>query len=394
MSALTKILKHTSPEARSRLFKISGIPLPTVFVDEQPIATVVELTKWIKNNTSVKQQASLSYVVDRIAPMTEELGYQALMSECTTLSTHQLRSISRQELAITLLDEEEKTFQRAEKIRYVNHYREGRAWDGFSLPEPIPYTDNFDQEPLKKELQTLFNTQDAFYIDTFPLRDNWNPESVQWQIMIYREGVDTPYIEVNPDTDSLDTGSHKPAKEYALVYTPARGIIEVISNRQADRRELAFLCAQHILGTEVSLTKLIPRDCSLDPFYTEPTLPFFDDKSVEEDVLWAKVSAVTLTSPTTGMDNTTRCSLRKLPDNHIYQCLADNDLAELLDNGKLHFKTVTLTIAFQASRDGRLPKETISIPISLPNKCGVKPHGVRHRYIRDVLFPRWGIFPS
>ena len=394
MSALTKILKHASPKMQFRLMEVCGIKLPHVLSDEQPHTREIDLQLWIKSHLSKDQLAQLKASSDRIDTMTDDLGYQALICEYSGFVSGHTPMKTRHDLSIELYCNHHHEFRRAEEIRYVNHHREGRAWDSFLVPECPPFSDTVDHTQMKEALRDYFKTKDAFYLETYPLHDNWNKDSVQWLTMIYREGLQKSFLELDPNNEVLLPGLYQPVREYALIYTPATGIIEVVSSRHADRRELSSLFAKHCLASNATLTVLAPRTCCLTQFYSEPSLPFFDDHPIEEDILWVRVSAGTWRSPVTGLTNTTRCSLRRLPEQHFYKDLAENDLITLLDNGKLHLKSVRLSMAFKASRDGHLPKETLSFSITLPNKCTLKPHGIRHRYIRDILFPRWNITPS
>ena len=390
MPVLTKILKYTAPELFSRLLTLHDIPI-TSTSDYSGLKSNFEC--WLHRHATMEEVTCLTSTCERIDAMTDDLGYQALMyvgrSETELSNTLPL---NRHNLAVELFCHSQRTFRYAEEIRYANHSREGKAWASFQVPERPPFDGRITRAPLKEALQHYFKTTDPFYLDCFPLHNHWNPGIVQWLLMIYRGGIPFSFFEVDASGKKIHPRHYNPAWEYIILYTPATGVIEVVSAHRADRRELAKIFAKHCLETSMTLTDIALCRINLRPFYSEPALPFFLEKPVEEDILWVCVSGVGLRSPHTGVMSRHLCSLKQLPEWNFYQVMEeDHKLQTQFHDEKHYLHSVRLSIAFAASKDGCLPAEVVTFTISLPNRCTLKPHGIRHRYIKDVLFPRWGI---
>ena len=389
MLSINKFIQYLSPELLACLLTTNHIQLSSApdFSDLKD-----NFICWLYQRAKKKELARLARDCERINTMTDDLGYQALLyvgqKPSDAVNDY---PINRHNLAATLYIQQPKVFQQAEEIRYANHSREGQTWASFQVDGQPPFDNENNQVPFKEALQHYFRTNDAFYIDCFPLCASWNTETIQWLIKIYRGGVWRPFIEVADGGDSVRAKHYKPAWEYLIVYTPTTGVIEVVSKHQGERRELARLFATHYLEASMPISDIVPYYGCLRPFYQQPALPFFLDKPVEQDILWVCVSGGGLHSPHTGLRTRFLCSLKRLPEQDFYRTMDGHGLLPLLKNEKLYLSSVRLSICFAPSRTGDLPGETISFTISLPNRCTLKPHGIRHRYIRDILFPRWGV---
>jgi len=385
MPVFTKVLKYTTPDLFSRLLTSNNITISSV-PDHSDLKNNFEC--WLHRHATKAQMTRLTSVCERIEAMTDSLGYQALLHVGDLGHTG---PVNRHNLAVELFCHSQKTFRHAEQIRYANHSREGKAWASFLISEQPPFNSKINYNPLKHALQNYFKTSDLFYVECFPLRAHWNPDAIQWVVMIYRGGIPSHFFEVDNRGHDILPRHYKPAWEYVVLYTPETGVIEVVSDHRADRLQLARIFATYCLETNMPLTTIAPSRSSLRPFYSEPALPFFMEKPIEEDILWVCVSGGGLRSPHTGLMSRYLCSLKRLPDQNFYCVMEEHGLLSQLQNEKLYLNSVRLSVAFAASSDGCLPAEVITFTITLPNKCTLKPHGVRHRYIKDVLLSRWEI---
>ena len=388
---LLRVLRHLSPDCLSRLLAFYHITVPPTSHSDLINDTIC----WLHKKATHHHIAQLTPACERLETMTDDLGYHALIyAGDDLLASSAITLTNRYDLATDIFCNHPLIFQHAEEIRYANHAREGLAWTSFQICDHPPFHGDIDKPSLIQTLRDHFKTRDVFYIDCFSLCASWDTEAIQWMVMIYRSGHWQPFLEVDTKGASLHAKRYRPAWEYLIVYTPATGVIEVVSDRQAERLALARLFSTYCLETTMPVTNIAPYYGHLTPFYSQPALPFFPKNPVEQDILWVCVSGGGLRSPHTGLMVRFLCSLKKLPQLDFYRTMDEHGLLPLIKAEKLYLNAIRLTICFAASQTGILPAETISFTITLPNRCTLKPHGIRHRYIRDVLFPRWGVIPA
>ncbi|OQX33411.1 MAG: hypothetical protein B0D91_14465 [Oceanospirillales bacterium LUC14_002_19_P2] len=393
MNELLQVFTHASAESAARFLKFLNLTLPNVNTGESSSHLKDEIGHWAKSVLNASERNLLNANCERIHGMTDDLGYQALLAEAEVNGEGRGHS-NRYDLAILLFVRYPKAFRHGEDIRYANHYREGRSWSCYRTALPAAFSDLVPRGQFENLLKRHFDLgdEDDLLVDVFPRKETGNEEVEQWQIMVYRDGLVTHYKTLDKERKTLRGGVYKPVREYALVYTPDDGLLEVISNSRDDRERLGRLFATSMLGITGKLAPIVPCRVNLDVFSQEPALDFSDDQPIEEDIERVLVSGITLQSIQTRGEIDIKPYLRTGDSMDVYQDLRLNDVPLLMQYAGQKIKRVKLSIVFRASHDGRLRKETHHFTLTVPNKCSLKPHDDRRRYIREVLLPRWGVF--
>ncbi|WP_263080097.1 hypothetical protein [Endozoicomonas sp. Mp262] len=200
------------------------------------------------------------------------------------------------------------------------------------------------------------------------------------QFMIYREGLST-YVEVlNPDGSDIELSVIHPAREYAITYEPATGVLEVYANQKKIRGELKKLFCRQVLGRKEDLKCIEQRQVNMDFFRQRPD--FTHQFGLRYGIRSAVVKELGIkVAPNEGV-----MTYKPKPRSRqfdAYDTLFDAGLGDLSDVQK--FTMCTATVVFHCEETDEHPKETICVRLQHPNGCSLRDLSVREHYINHDL---------
>lgn len=391
MRILKDVLVYASPLHVSRLLEILGLNICETDIPRK--VEIEHITEWVslgRKMLNQRQRHAAKTTVERIFAMTDDLGFQALLSE-TRRCKRDWNHANRYNFAIDVLYYEPELFRQAEHIGYANRYREGYSWSCFRVSSPVPFSEHVPLDSFGQELRTFFGFQeerDQLFIDVIPRIDE-ECEIDHWLVVVYRDGLPVHIKKMAPT--GLDTDCYRPVREYALLYHPRDGRLEVVSKLRLRREKLGTLFARTVLGVNTQLRPIVPDKWNLELFHNRPVLGFDNRHPLEREIEWVAVTGMHLSSRLAEGGFNVHCREDMANCSDIYDLLELHNQLKQISKGACQIKKVKLSVRFQASADGTRPEEIIRFFLAHPNQCSLNDNCARARYIRTVLLPRWGL---
>ncbi|AIF82026.1 hypothetical protein I862_07360 [endosymbiont of Acanthamoeba sp. UWC8] len=341
--------------------------------------SVIEAAKQMEEN----DLALLHADAERIHEMTDEVGQAALLSVVNDKKTYQVLG-NGYDRALWLLLNEYTSFCCAEDIRYTDHHRLGRLWDGFLGSKNLEVKTETEQiEAFKQGVISYFNIGGNIKIELFRYtRNNANNNSEVVQVMLYREGLPDNYLAF--DGEEVVPRLMRPVYEMVLIYEPTTGWIEVIAKGREYREELAKLFSISLLQSLIGCERIPLKRYNINKlrsFYDFPTDP-------EDGIESVKVTMLELKT----YDNSSKLTFEvsSKSDSNIYETLNKwFDINDPLSQGVLLNKVKLLVHFFPDKVNPR--GITLPIKITWPNGCDLKSKTEKERLIGDKYFLRWGL---
>lgn len=323
---------------------------------------------------------------DRIDRMTTEVGQTAIMSVADEVQQDHLRTMGvRHARALWLLQTDPVKFCKAEDVAFFENARKGRTWDAFVAPKDLTVGRGGDRRnALAAEVRRFFREGEKVKIEVF---DRTRPDvdggvKSLVQVTVYREGLPDS-VEVFKDQDSIGPLVYRPVYELGFTYEAASGVIEVVGDRKADRRDLAKVFAKTLLNHSVDAAPLPLRHYDLSVFMTDRR--FATDP--QDGIGIVRVRAVKFET----LDESAFLTIEARAADDNFHSLADQLFEERNPFlGGYRIREVVLSVPFEP--DDINPRgRTISLKLRHPNGCDLKDKTDKERLIGEKYLRRWGI---
>ena len=374
MKAVNRVL-HSINEESDTFFELCGIDVKSVSPGTTRIVPPKDLMSHVQA-MGEREQAVLIRVAARIDLLADPLGQQVLQDLSLNHSNNPYDN------AVHLLSRNERTFRKAEEIRYVDYHRgRQRMWEGYYLSNPVPLAMDVDLSRFEAALKKTFNKNQLVVKRLSRERLDNDQEAVTvLQFMIYREGLPTHVEVLNPDGSDVELSVIHPAREYAITYEPESGVLEVYAHQKSIRSELKNTFCRQVLGQKEDLQCVEQRRVNMNFFRQRPD--FTNQFGLRYGIQSAVVKELGIkVAPNEGI--MTYKPKPRSRQSDAYSTLFDAGLGDLSDVQK--FTMCTATVVFYCEETDEHPKETIYVRLQHPNGCSLRDLSVRERYINHDL---------
>jgi hypothetical protein len=382
MPIIRNFIRHTSPERLREYFDRKDIAVNDVdwSQDRKDIArNVIQLV----DHLNPEQKARLQVDAERICHMADELGQAALFDAIPDPQALAERGngIERSQwVYVNDLD----AFRHAEDIRYADKYRFGRDWSAYRVPSDLgPQTDAATMASFKSKMRSELGLGEKVQIDHFeriqPDAEGNDVEVVQF--MIYQEGMPDAVLEF--DGDEVISRIRRPVNEYAIIYSPSAGLLEVTAARRERRNVISKAFTEDMLGQAVDAETVPLRRYSLDRLMDRRPLELDPADGIES----AQVVMMRLQDLSKEGYIAIEVPARCWMGFHDY---AENYLEDRnpLTCGDFRPVQARLSIRFQPENGSRRSK-VLPIKITLPNGSDLKNRTHQERLIGEKYMPLW-----
>ena len=328
--------------------------------------------------------ALMNVCAERIDTLTDELGQSMLFNAIDNEEVEEYSKLENEyERAAWLFLKDDDRFAQVEDSYYVDIRRHGRMYDGFIGPKNVSV--QFDGEPLKvfqEKVLELYRAAGNIKVEHYKrMRPDGEDQEVEIiQIMVYRE--DLPIMMRAFEEQELITKTFKPVKEFALTYEPKEGVIEVVTERSAKRKDVALIFAETLLKSPIKGEKIPLKQYSIQKLLNPVELSF--DPS--DGIASVKVTRLKVARPNS--NNTVTLDVSAKENAKIYDISKDyfgeNDP---LKTG-FRLREVRISIKFKPDNDNKRGI-TIHVNIGEPNRCNLKDKSQKERLIGEKYLKLW-----
>ncbi len=385
--SLRQFLRHTPSRTLKSYCDNRGLDLPGAVDWAADEKILVKALLAAIENLPGETRSQVTADFERVHAMAGEVGEKAMLG--AVADRDRLIEVfggleSAEERSLWLFLDDPDAFHRAEEIRYADHYRESRSWDGFIGPVGAAVSrDPADvrafEERLKDHRRAIDGAGRSCLAEIFE-RD----EGGLTQVSIYLEGLPSSTVEF--DGAALTRRLLRPAIEAAITYTPRDGTIDIIAKGGRPVREaVCRIFVETLLKTEALIEPIALRRYDLSVLRRPHDFP---------------------TDPEDGIKSVavTRLRLRPFGDGpgRLTIEAGRNDGASLHDLMRRWFEGkgpltngfiiqhAKLSIEFYP-RAGAKRGKVLSFEITTPNKCSLKDHTEKERLIGEKYLRRWGL---
>lgn len=331
-----------------------------------------------------KDKSTLFETIERIHEMVDELGQSALQVEMGR-NDNFLSLKSDHARCLWALQHHPEKFQKAEHRASHDHEKESREWIAFVGPKGRKIDDSKERmEEFKRLVLKHFNISKKIKAELScrAKTDHHGKEIETFQLVAYH---DVPHKSVQTyEKKGFVTKFIAFVKEFSISYEPHSGIIEVTSDYQELRAQLAKLFANAFLRIDQEVNEIKKYDLSKLKYYYD----FMKDVDPKDNIEDVKVTLLKL-KPIDCKNSTTieapfgqHCSIYEL----AHEWFGENN--PLL--GSFVIKKAKLSIKFKPS-DKKPRGELLSFIITEPNGCDLQDRSENHRLIGNKYLERWRI---
>ena len=384
MSVLAKFIRNTPLRGLQSYFNAQGIDLPEAVNGSGEEADIVKPLLVAVDDLTDEQRAKIAVDSERITEMTDEVGQTALLSVVS--ERDHLESLENAyDRSLWVFLNEPAAFRRAEEVRYTDHYRQGRMWDGFLGPEGVVVSTHPDHhDDLKERIRDYFRTDNAkveVYQRTRPNFDE--PDSNLVQIMVYREGLPDSYLEFQGE--DLARRHRRPVYEAVLTYEADSGVIEVVAQGRECRADLARMFSETLLRREIEAEHVPLRRFDLSRLLRPHDFPTEPEDAIETvDLVLLRLQ------PYDGEGERYTIEVNRKTNATIHEVarrrFGDTDPLA----GSNRVTRAKLSIRFFPDADSRRGK-VLPVTITMPNGCDLKGKTEKERLIGEKYLARWGL---
>ena len=385
MASISTFLRKTPVPALRAFFEAAAFNLPVTINWEGEEADVVQPLLKAVNGMENTVKAKFLLDAERVCNLADEAGNTALLSvEQDQVTFDTLEAGYACSLWIFL--NESGSFRKAEEVRYTDHRRHGRAWDGFVLAENCTVsTDAVALAAFTAAIRERFSTQNV-QVDVFERqRLSHDDEMAKLiQVAIYREGRPGAALRFS-DAGNLTRHVDKPVYEAALTYEPDTGAIEVIADRKNTRIDLTRFMARDLLGLPFEEKRLPVLQYDLDVLLQ----PHNFERDFGDGIEAVAVTALRLVATDEVPD---RFTLEKSPlgNRTIWETAAHRFPGGNPMGGGWSVAYAKISVKFGPTATEPRGK-TASLSITTPTGCNLKGMTAREQMIKEKYLRRWGL---
>jgi hypothetical protein len=203
------------------------------------------------------------------------------------------------------------------------------------------------------------------------------------QVTIYREGRPNETLEFLDG--NLGTRIVRPVLEAAITYEKGTGAIEVVSQQEQNREELARMFCRDLLQAEMTTEKLPLRQYDLQVLTRPQTFPTDPVDGIES----VRVGHLQLTPISTTAERITlQCMSSGQSDVWSMSQTRFGPYDPL--NGGWRITNAKLIVRFCAAA-GSNRRRTLPVTITMPHRCDLKERTEKERLIGSKYLRRWGL---
>ena len=395
MTAIASFLRKTPVTRLHDYFTSAGFTsLPPVDWTKPESEVVEPLIKAVDDmNDGEKQRVAMN--AGQVAALSDEPGQNALQNVVINRNVFDTLEGANNRSLWVFLNEPDQ-FRKAEEVRYNDERRRGRSWSGFEVEKDCTVRrDPISLAAFTKAIRDRFDTPHV-HVDVFDrhrvILDDQGCDLIQ--VAVYREGRPEDMLGFDANS-TLSRRIVKPVFEAALTYEAETGVIEVVANTVADRRDLTAYMARDLLGIDFKEKHIPLREYDLGLLLK----PFDFPTDVDDGIMGVTVKELRLME--VGQPNE-RIILESMSgaDRTVWEMAEERIGLDIGSSG--HVLSVVsevpewiitrarFTIKFQPGPGGGRGK-SLTLTVTMPHGCNLKDMTPHERLIGDKYLRRWGI---
>ena len=384
MAALAKVIRYTSRQHCTGLFESVSVQCPPHWAD--PVVepkTIIQEAKALQPGDLEKIRA-VSERIQRLCD--DDLGQDILLSQVKDKSA--LKALSNPyDRAAWVFRNEPEAFRQVEHFYFHDRNRKSRMWEGYQLTTVAEFQEHKLYGTFHDQLKAYFGNTDELLVECYERNENVDGQRKSfYQIMIYREGLPSIVNELGEQT--LKSHIIKPVRETALTWSPDTGGVEVVSQKQSDRKKVAELFATEVIGHSNDPDRLPLKQYCLDALYQRPVF----DVDIQDGIDSVAVTRLTFRSRVSGGLLSVSSPSRKGHEVDVYKILQDDNLKHLLSSENLEICAARFSVKYRPfGLASKIMNRTLSFDISLPNRCNLKDRKHIEQVLNNRLLVRWGL---
>ncbi|MGI9282431.1 MAG: hypothetical protein ACR2PX_22770 [Endozoicomonas sp.] len=385
MPHLKRVLKYVRDDYCRELLKLTGVTRAQRIIAHEPeLSTTINLME-IVAALDRRQRQAYSDLLRRIDQMTDEVG-QELLARLVKNRAEYIDQGGPYNQAAWVLLHEQSIFEQAESERFADEARLTAKWDSFKVLSSVNQLP--DLKGLNEYLTQHFGGDDEVLVELFererPCIDG-TTETLQ-QVMVYREGLPSLLKEVSKEKKALRETMVRPAREYAFLWNPKKGELEVVTRKKQEREQLAQLFTSKGLGIEQAPEKLERRQLTLNVLKSKPALPFTREEGIEQ----VSVSYLKFKSTRTHAFYTAQSPARKAHEKDVYQVMKEDELEFFLQCDHYSVAEASIAVKFR-KKEGQSRANSTTIILKDPCTSNLQDLTERERYLSWNKLKEWGL---
>ena len=384
MAALAKVIRYTSRQHCTGLFESVSVQCPPHWAD--PVVepkTIIQEAKALQPGDLEKIRA-VSERIQRLCD--DDLGQDILLSQVKDRSA--LKALSNPyDRAAWVFRNEPEAFRQAEHFYFHDRNRKSRMWEGYQLTTVAVFEEHKLYGVFHDQLKAYFGNTDELLVECYDRNEEVDGQTrMFYQIMIYREGLPSMVNELGDK--SLKSKIIKPVRETALTWSPDTGEVEVVSQKQEDRKKVAQLFATEVVGYPGKPDQVPLKQYCLDSLYQRPVF----DVDIQDGIEAVAVTQLTFRSTLNDGSFSLSSPSRKGHEVDVYEMLHDHDLMRFLYTEDLEICAARFSVKYRpVGLASRAVARTLTFDISLPNRCNLKDRKHIEQVLNNRLLARWGL---
>ena len=385
MASISTFLRKSPVSALRAYFETAAFDLPGTIDWEGEEADVMQPLLKAVNKMDEAEKGQFLLDAERVSTLADEAGNTALLSVVKDQAIFASLEVGHG-CALWVFLNEPESFRKAEEVRYTDHRRHGRAWDGFVLAENCTVsTDPIAIAAFTSAIRERFKTRNV-EVDVFERQRHCHDGKTKKliQVAVYREGRPGAALRFS-DAGRLTRWVDTPVFEAALTYQPESGAIEVTADRKDTRLDLTKFMARDLLGQSFNEQRLPVLQYDLSALLH----PHKFDRDIVDGIESVTVTALRLVADDDVPDRMT-FEKSAFSDRTIWETFAhrfpdDNPLS----GG--HWSVVHAKISIKFGPSAAEPRgKTLALSITEPSGCNLKGLTAREQLISAKYLRRWG----
>ncbi|WP_257287946.1 hypothetical protein [Endozoicomonas sp. SESOKO2] len=385
MPYVKRVLKYVRDDYCRKLLQLTGVTKAQRIIAQEPeISTTVNLVDTYAN-LDKRHRKTFEDLTRRIDQMTDEVGQEFLARLVKNKAEYTAQGDPYNKAAWALLHEQ-TLFEQAENERFADEARLTAKWDSFKVLSTVSQLP--DLEGLKDYLTQHFGGDDEVLVDLFQRERpgiDGKIETLQ-QVMVYREGLPSLLKEVSKKKKALRETMIRPAREYAFLWNPKKGELEVVTRKKQEREQLAQLFTSKALGVKEAPQKLERRQLTLDVLKSNPVLPFNRQEGIEQ----VSVSYLKFKSTRSDAVYTAQSPAYKAHEKDVYQVMKEDETELFLNCDQYSVVEASIAVKFR-KREGQNRANSTTITLKDPCTSNLQDLTERERYLSWNKLKEWGL---
>ena len=384
MAALAKVIRYTSRQHCTGLFESVSVQCPSHWIDP-----VVNPNTILQEATALQpgDLEKIRAVSERVQKLCDDdLGQDILLSLVKDKTT--LKALDNPyDRAAWAFRHEPEAFKQAEHFYFHDRNRKSRMWEGYQLTTATVFEEHKLYGRFHDQLKSYFGNSDELLVECYERDEEVEGQKRSfYQVMLYREGLPSIVNELGKKV--LQSRIIKPVRESALTWCPDTGEVEVVSQKQEDRKKVAQLFATEVVGHTGDPDRVPLKQYCLDPLYQRPAF----DVDIQDGIHSVAVTRLTFRSTLNDGVLSLGSPSRKGHEVDVYEMLQEHDLMHFLARADLKICAARFSVKYRpVGLASTATARTLTFDISLPNRCNLKDRKHIEQVLNNRLLARWGL---